>query len=304
MTEDEDILHQFKTINNKLKKKFMRRTNLNEPIEQFTVLANNCEKNELPQYAGLCLSAIVNCELSRKNYVDAAFASIKAGDQFVRAHRDANELGCYSPSDEYLQAALNSYTRSRTFYKNSPLEESLNWKTVSATSHVLDEDRRPEESLSWLRSKVEIRQNDVPYLEKVVSRMIKIKDYTGALDVCSKIIDAVYQLCGPRPFGVHVDILRKYEITIILLLLILKPNPRKLSTTFSNMLEKYTWIEDSFNSSSESILPEKLFFLVQSLVMNCHINNSENIRSVEKELIRYLDAEQIDLLRMLINSFE
>lgn len=66
-------------------------------------LGAQCEREELPQYAGLCYLAVSRCESSLNNPSGEAWALVKAGRQFLRAHAKAESGGLISPGGEQLE---------------------------------------------------------------------------------------------------------------------------------------------------------------------------------------------------------
>lgn len=66
-------------------------------------LALQCEREELPQYAGLCWIAAARCESSLGNASGEAWDLVRAGRQFLRAEICGKNLGCPSPGGEHVQ---------------------------------------------------------------------------------------------------------------------------------------------------------------------------------------------------------
>lgn len=69
-------------------------------------LAVQCEREELPQYAGLCWTAAARCENSLGNASGEAWDLVRAGRQFLTAEISAKDLGCPSPGGEHVQVLL------------------------------------------------------------------------------------------------------------------------------------------------------------------------------------------------------
>lgn len=69
-------------------------------------LAVQCEREELPQYAGLCWTAAARCENSLGNASGEAWDLVRAGRQFLTAEIGAKDLGCPSPGGEHVQVLL------------------------------------------------------------------------------------------------------------------------------------------------------------------------------------------------------
>lgn len=75
-------------------------------------------------------------------------------------------------------------------------------------------------------------------LELLASHYIEMHDYTKALNTFSEIFSVVEKLPSN---GARAETVLKCEISRVLLLLILRPAPQKLSPNLARLLEKYTW---------------------------------------------------------------
>ncbi|XP_019062176.1 40-kDa huntingtin-associated protein-like, partial [Fukomys damarensis] len=85
--------------------------------------------------------------------------------------------------------------------------------------------------------------------------------------------------------GAFSDVLIRCEVSRVLLLLLLQPPPAKLLPEHAQTLEKYSWeTVDSHGQESCGQLPEKLFLLLQSLVMATHEKDTEAVKSLQVEM--------------------
>uniref|UniRef100_A0A0K8SLE3 Uncharacterized protein n=1 Tax=Lygus hesperus TaxID=30085 RepID=A0A0K8SLE3_LYGHE len=87
MAATSDFLTQYKNISNKLKKRFLRKPNAAEPSDQFASLAAQCERFDLPQYAGLSWRAVSRCEAAQGHSNEEAVALMKAGQLYLLANK-------------------------------------------------------------------------------------------------------------------------------------------------------------------------------------------------------------------------
>ena len=69
-------------------------------------LALQCERDEVPQYAGLCWTAAARCENSLGNVSGEAWNLLRAGRQYLKAEISAYNLGCPSPGGENVQVPV------------------------------------------------------------------------------------------------------------------------------------------------------------------------------------------------------
>lgn len=299
-----DFLSQYKSISSKLKKRFLRKTNVAEPSDQFGALGAQCEREELPQYAGLCYLAVSRCESSLNNTSGEAWALVKAGRQFLRAHAKAEAGGLISPGGEQLEAAVSCLSRASRLWQTeveTPLAAGLALETGTAL-HSLS-NRLHQAAACFAQAAQLLASNpllQLHALSQLASCRIKMGDHDGALAVFNQMVSVVETAADP-PFGVYCDVLLRCEINRVLLLLLLRPPPQRLPSSLAVVLERYSWLADN-NTSPASWMSEELFILLQSLVMACQAQDSESLRAIESDLWKHLDNEQRSLLRSLVET--
>ncbi|XP_047107418.1 40-kDa huntingtin-associated protein [Schistocerca piceifrons] len=308
-----DLLAQYRNISNKLKKRFLRKPNVTEASEQFGALALRCEREELPQYAGLCWAAAARCEGSLGNNPAEAWALVRAARQFLSAETKAASLGCTGPGADYLQAAASCYGHAANRWQQHhaaeqppipgaavlpcPLSTGLAVELGLALKNDL---RRVAEAATQF--KLAAQQTTSPLdrlscLGHLASCRIELGDYDGALNVFSEMVRVANQGSKP-PMGVYSDVLHRCEVTRVLLLLILQPAAQRLPPDLGQVLEKYAW--EAGGNVPVNYLSEDEFILLQSLVMACQSKDCESLQELEAQLWPYLTAEQRGLLRTLV----
>ena len=101
---------------------------------------------------------------------------------------------------------------------------------------------RNEDVEEHLRTAVELSGDNLDTklycLERLASHYIETRDYTGALNSFNEIVNILERL---PTNGARAEILLKCEVSRVLLLLILRPAPQKLSPNLAKLLEKHTW---------------------------------------------------------------
>jgi hypothetical protein len=118
---------------------------------------------------------------------------------------------------------------------------------------------RNEDTEEHLRSAVELSGDNLDTkiycLELLASHYIDMRDYTGALNSYNDIVSILDRL---PPNGARSETLLKCEVTRLLLLLILRPAPQKLTPNLAKLLEKYTWGDQNDKTlQGDSILNTK-----------------------------------------------
>ncbi|XP_046676316.1 40-kDa huntingtin-associated protein isoform X2 [Homalodisca vitripennis] len=269
-----DFLSQYKSISNKLKKRFLRKPNVAEPSDQFGALGVQCERDEMPQYAGLCYLAVSRCEAALNNPTGEAWA----------------------------QAAISSLGRAGLLWPSEP-ERFLAAGLALETGTVLRTDR-PHQSAASLVTAVNLLTDHPPLqlhaLLDLASCRIRMGDLDGALSVLSQTVSVVEMIADP-PFGIYADILLSCEVSRVLLLLLLRPPPQLLPAHLTAVLERYSWLGDT-TECPVAWMCEDLYMTLQSLVMACQSQDSHSLISVEGELWKHLDSLQRTLLRCLVDT--
>ncbi|KAF7405403.1 hypothetical protein HZH66_004309 [Vespula vulgaris] len=268
-----DILARYQIISNKLKKRFLRKPNVTEASDQFCALAVECEQKELWQYAGLCYLAAARCHGTLKNASSEINLLIKAGRQFLTAEKKNNDIGCPSLGQENMLAAVSCFSHSALRCGNQ-----IGFNSLSAGLAI-------ELALSLA-------------INTLISFYIEQGDYVTALNVLNEFVEFVKAYINIGIRGNYNVILRRCEITRVLLLLILQPSPKRLAPSLVQVLEKYAWIEEGTNNGLD--MNEDELLLLQSLVLACQSRDFQILFELEGELWPYLNAEQKELLHKLI----
>ncbi|XP_050298046.1 40-kDa huntingtin-associated protein isoform X4 [Anthonomus grandis grandis] len=101
-----ELLDQYRSITSKLKKRFLRKPNETEASESFAALGQQCESQELPQYAALSWLAAARCEGTLGNPVSETAYLLRAARQFFKAEQEDFLTGCTCVSTENLEVYL------------------------------------------------------------------------------------------------------------------------------------------------------------------------------------------------------
>nr|CAD7576778.1 unnamed protein product [Timema californicum] len=204
-------------------------------------------------------------------------------------------VSCYAHASSRWQ---HHHTAEQGVSSSCPLSAGLALELGQALRVDLD---RPEEAASQFRLAADLQAacplERLNNLGLLTTCKIHLGDYDGALSVFNEMV-SVAEHGGRPPVGVYADILRRCEVTRVLLLLILQPSAQRLPVDLAQVLEKYAWAEDG--AVPVSYLSEDEFLLLQSLVMACQSHDLESLCSLEADLWRYLSTEQKDLLRTLV----
>ncbi|KAK9496700.1 hypothetical protein O3M35_013064 [Rhynocoris fuscipes] len=293
-----DFITQYKSISNKLKKKFLRKANASEPSDQFATLAAQCERCDLPQYAALSWLAVAKCESSLGHINEEATALIRAGRLFIQAE-NKNVVGC----EEHLQGGISCLGQAENLLNNENSSAGpLCLETGNTLKHIA-----PHSAICHY-TKACSHFADSPALQllalgNLASTKISVGDYHGALQLFTDMVSIVNKISNQPLLGVYNDVLIRCEISRVLLILLLRPSPQKISPDLAKLIEKYTWIGEP-DYKTVSWLGEELFFLLQSLVMASQCQELEAINVLETDSWKYFSNEQKDLLQAIIDDMK
>ncbi|XP_058805178.1 40-kDa huntingtin-associated protein-like [Phymastichus coffea] len=292
-----DFLLKYHLISGKLKKRFLRKPNVAEASDQFENLAVSCERIELHQYAGWCWLAAARCQGTVGNVVYEINLLTRAGRQFMMANKKRHKIGCLSIGGEDSQAAINAFNHAIARCDN---QECFGVMSADLATELAMFLRVNPEGMDYLCKAIHSHPT-IKATNKLVSCNIKQGDYVSALQVVTELVEMIENHAGPRILGYYRNILHCCEISRVLLLLILRPTPQRLAPSLAQVLEKYAWAED--NATSAPNMTEDELLLLQSLVLACQSGDYEALLELEIELWFYLDTEQKELLRKLIQAY-
>uniref|UniRef100_A0A0A9WIH7 Factor VIII intron 22 protein n=1 Tax=Lygus hesperus TaxID=30085 RepID=A0A0A9WIH7_LYGHE len=295
MAATSDFLTQYKNISNKLKKRFLRKPNAAEPSDQFASLAAQCERFDLPQYAGLSWRAVSRCEAAQGHSNEEAVALMKAGQLYLLANKKSLFGG-----EEHVHAGTKCLEEAEQLLgEENPLSATVCLQTGDALKDVA-----PHKACAYFTRACKLLEHTPQLLliaqGSLASVMISLGEHHDALNLFTEMVNTVSKITA-RPYGVYNGVLVRCEISRVLLILLLRPTPQKISSELAKLVEKYTWIGEP-DPKTTSWLGEELFFLLQSLVMSCQCQDLNAVKDLEGDLWKYLNLEQRELLDSIIRD--
>jgi len=306
MEKDSDVLHRYRAVTNKLKKRFLKKPNVSEGSEQFASLSKQLKNQECDSYAGFCSLAQARCENSLVNPSGEAQALLDAARSFLSAEMEDRMLNMPG-FKENLIAAVNCYSHAIRVHmenKQLPLAASLCLEVGTALRKM----KRSGEAIVHFQRAADLQSqsplNCLDAMRFVAKCKIDTRDYDGALSVLTEMAYLAHERGGSpatgHPLGAYCDILAKCEVNRVLLLLLLQPTPQRIRPEHAQTLEKYTW--ETCDTVTELFLGEDLYLLLQSVVMASQSHDLDSIRLLQKDLWSYLDSEQNQLLHLVIQE--
>jgi len=212
-----DYLSEYRSISNKLKKRFLRRPNLSEASDQFLRLAKRLEQRDSDEGGGgaayqaaICHLAVAKCEQSIGNQQGEVEAFTAAARAAFRAEINVRNINCNS-IQQHLTEAISNYCNAIRL-----LEEMDN--TVEASGLCLELAGRLRdlgkvgEAMRFYQRAADLRSlhlglEYVHSREKVASCLIDIGDLHNALVVLTEVANVTVQLASGVLGGVAHGVL-------------------------------------------------------------------------------------------------
>lgn len=332
-----DYSAAFKGISVKLKKRFLRKPNVSDAIEEYTALSKQLESEECYSLAGYCLQQVAKCYHSVGNTVSESAALQNAAKQYLNSEISTTIEAGILNFNENLISAISLYEEAIRLHCDQ------NERLIAAKLCL--------ELADILAQKFDKHFESIPYYERafglfstpnestnslsaifVLFKLAAIKvftcDYSGALstytDICNSILNKCLQSAPMstssnkedylltsqqnqmynKPIGIYSHLLVEADISKLLLLLYLKPT--KMKPEHSNTIEVYSWFQTLSNANTNYmpvlLMDRDLFILLQSFVMSCQSNDLKLLNTLQTDLWPLLNDVQNFLLNLITDQ--
>lgn len=247
----------------------------------------------MSEYAGLCFLGIAKCHESNKDFE----SFLKAARQFRKADERKTKLG-FINNHEFLDGAHRSYQQALALVDDSVMRTC-----------IIREMRELNNDLN-ITSDFNSASHRIYDLEQASRENIRSNDFVGALEKLTEIVDDITER---KESHSYYDVMRRNEVSRLLLLLLLELPPSRQSPSHLKLLEKYTWNHESFDiemasvmkTQSDHILDEKLTLLLEGLVNACQNSHREGVKEMCDEIAQhqFISMEQNHLLGKIVAKF-
>jgi len=300
-SDQSGFLPEYRSISNKLKKRFLRKPNVSEASEQFRQLGKRLEDNQEPQYAAYCHLAIGRCEQTIGHNPGEAEAITQAARCFLRSEMEVFNLK--NPSLEFqLTAAVSCFSQAAKLHEDQGREQlaaGLYLELADAYKRM----KRPVEALPYYQRAVTLSKNHPVELIQaqlmVASCYIATPDHHNALLVLSEVASIA---SDHEPL--YDDVQENVEILRVLLLMIIEPSKHNTSPHLISVLEKYRVTEEGYDPDSKvsPYISVEVSILLQSLVIAVDNLEIDSVLYCEDQLVTLLTDQQNSLLRTLVKQ--
>ena len=285
MDVNTDYGANFKAISTKLKKRFLRKPNVSEAIDEYTALSKQLESEECFGLAGYCMQQVAKSYHSVGNTVSESVALQTAAKHYLNSEIGSTiESGTVTFSEDLL-SAISLYEEGIKLHCEQN-EKQIAGKLCLELADILAlKFDRLFESLSYYERAISLftTNEHTASLQvllvqfKLASLKVFTCDYSGALvtytDNCNSILNKCIQnsssspsqktagLATPslststnssqvynKPLGIYSRFLVESDISKLLLLLYLKP--AKMKSEHTHTIEVYSWFQALNNNTN------------------------------------------------------
>jgi len=299
--EGQEFLTEYRSISNKLKKRFLRRPNVSEASDHFRQLGRKLEDAEEPQYAAFCHLATSRCEQTVGNSPAEIDATTAAARSFLRAEMEVQSLG--NPSfEEQLTAASASYSQAARLQQEAGRDQ-LAACLLLELAQALVCLQRPVQALPVFQRAAKLLEGHTQEFLRaklmIADCYIATPDHHNALLVLSEVHNFAVEHDACNLYG---DLLENVEILRVLLLLIIQPSQHNTSPQLLDVLERYRGTEaEELPAKPSPYLDLETSLLLQSVVLAVEgEGETEALLYLEDELAPRLTDQQRRLLRITV----
>lgn len=265
--------------------------NVAEVSEEFQRLAVQFENGNLPEYAAVCYLGASKCEKALNNTVSEIHFLLKSARAFVAANQAIDKLCLRSNANEHLNGALSSFQQAISLLPDDSVMKAAIIREMKQIHPNCD-----------LTSNFASPAHRIYDLELSANECIKTEDFVGALEKLTEIFDDITER---KTQHLYVDVLKRNEISRLLLLLLLDLPPARQSASNIKLLEHF--VRDSVTGEfSESLHSEFVLEAMETLILTCRLKKSDasiNLEIDEVARLPEITEHQQILLKKISNRY-
>jgi factor VIII intron 22 protein len=335
-----DYNSAFKAIATKLKRRFLRKPNINEAIDEYQSLSKKLESEECHSLSGRCLEQVAKAyhtignfpsestslQLAAKQYlkqIESNRANISFGEDLlsvISLYEDAIRLNCDQNERhnaaklclelaDILSEKFDHYFEAIPYYERSIALFTYNCEPGSSIQSLF-----VQAKLSTLKVFTCNYQDALTLYSDVCNLVIqryskglsqqneaKNKD-TDTISLHSTSSFSFVNQTQTKPIGFFANILVDSDICKLLLLLLIKPN--KLKQDYAITMETYSWFQTQIDSTNaQSYLPASCMNKDLFILLQSFVMATQsNDIDIVKELQLELYPHLNDVQNHLINQ--
>ncbi|CAG7718138.1 unnamed protein product [Allacma fusca] len=304
-----DFLPQFKAIGQSLKRRFFRKPNVSDAVDQYEALYQELQREEQKEFAAICCLEAAKCQETLQNPIPQANLLVKAAKLYLQARNSykdfenedysfcdlENERG--SASHGYSQIAVQSLDQAAKIFKTHKYF-GMSLVIIMQTGQVLYEEHDYGEALKHFKSALDIAKmnftlaDQLVVLEQVLKCKVRLTDYESVSKTVGDILIILNQHRDEVPDDMWHFYVQRFEIMRVCLILILGVN--------SVDLVKFIWPEGLSKSEDGDQERKEVLIHLKSLVLAVQNGSVKEIKAVENNLSHTLTEMHQDLFTSLI----
>lgn len=248
----------------------------------------------MTEYAGLCFLGMAKCNEAENDFD----SYLKASRQFKKADDRKTKLG-FSNNHEYLEGAHRAYHQALAT-ADDPVMKACIIRELRGLNHDIN-----------ITSDFNSASHRIFDLELASNDNILSGDYVAALEKLTEIVD---DLTERKELASYHHVMKRNEVTRLLLLLLLELPPSRQSPSHLKLLEKYSWNHDSFDiemasmmkSQNNQLLDENNILLLEGLVYACQSSSKDCVKEMCEEIsqCKFVTMEQLQIIDKLALKYK
>ena len=305
MDRELDVLANYRAINNKLKKRLLKKPNFSDASDQFGTLTRVLNQQECPQYAGFCCIAKAHCESALNNPVAETDALVQAARLFFTAEKDNVDVSCPA-FEEHLTEAIHCYNQAIKILRREGQSALSAMLSLEIAVKLKGLGKIHEASEHFIRAaEIQRQYSIIDYIDSTregITCHIISGSYHSALKMLSEVgsIIEAYEKRESFILESQRDLICTCEIDKVFLLLLLQSSPQQLSNTYGKVMEKYIW--ENFEDPRPPWLSEECFQLLQSVIMAVQTKNNQLLKELECYIFLFLKGWQCQMYFELMKN--
>ncbi|CAL8119904.1 unnamed protein product [Orchesella dallaii] len=237
-----DFLPQFKAIGQGLKKRFFRKPNVAEAIEQYEELAQELQRENQNEFAAVCYIEASKCHEPLKNPIQQANLLLRSGRLYLAARDEQRYFqddysslffrsqSLHSSLSGKTQMAVQCLSQAASIYKRQNYF-GLSVLVTLEVAEALYKDGAYGEALKFYRSALDTVRSQFTYIDQILvtEQMIRCKlemtDYESSLKIINDTLVGIGN-CNDEEMSPHfrAQFINRLEILRVCLLMLLGTN--------------------------------------------------------------------------------
>lgn len=291
MEMNHDIMKEYAFILSKTKKKLFKKPKYEEASGDLSYLAQTLKNQLCPAYAGLMLHSKAKCEHEMRNFRKEIEVLKEAGELFLEAEKEIADIGC---------ATLQTYLNYGVYCFNQAIKLQIElrdyhcciWLSLRV-ARLLSKLSHYQDALRTLKSALNLLPENTTDLLILRDEIIRIEIVTRDYDDALKHAKFIRETAKHMPDN-YTELFSKNELTYMLLVLVRRVKDGRYEKELKELVSDYH-PDDVLSGSSITMVDNKLFFLMQGLLMAYLVEDWDNIEEIEPNFDYTLTPGQMQL---------